>query len=287
MFLARDLYSAYLTSLEEKWKGAKHFVESGFTDLDKYLGGWLHDGHLIVVAARPGMGKTGFTQQVGENIAEKDRSVIFMTLEMSSHEVIERSVCRRARIPIQELKTASFDKKHWPKIVELSYNFNELPFLVDDASYALPALIHKIEAAAAAIPAKGLPPLGCIIVDYLQLVTGKAANRTLEIGQITAALKRLAKTLAVPVVAISQLNRNVETRVDKRPTMSDLRESGNIEQDSDLILFLYRDDYYNSSSPDKGTCEIIASKNRHGPTGMVRMAFVGEYITFGGLSYAS
>jgi replicative DNA helicase len=156
---------------------------------------------------------------------------------------------------------------------------------VDDGSFDIAALVNKTKAAAAGLDRAGLPPLGLIVVDYLQLVSAKAANRTLEVGQVTNNLKRLAKELAVPVLALSQLNRAVEQRQDRRPTLSDLRESGQIEQDADLVLFLYRDEYYDENSADKGIAEVIAAKNRHGTTGTVKLAFVGERVAFGDLAH--
>jgi replicative DNA helicase len=163
--------------------------------------------------------------------------------------------------------------------------FRYLPLIVDDANLGIEQLVEKTLAVKNSLEKMGLPPLGVIAVDYIQMVTAGGANRTLEIGQVTGGLKRLAKDLKVPVLALSQLNRAVENKTDKRPGLSDLRESGNIEQDADMVLFLYRDEYYNENSEDKGIAEVICGKNRHGATGTVKLAFVGERVMFSDLAY--
>ncbi len=286
MRLANDLAADYVNALDARFNGEKHHIPSGFKTLDKRMPGWLHEGHLIIVAGRPAMGKSAFAQQVAEAVAAQQRTAILFTLEMSGYEITERALARRSGVPIPTLKTAdNLGNDDWSKISNALAQFAPLPLLVDDASFDIAALVSKTKAAVAGLVQAGLPPLGCIVVDYLQLVGAKAANRTLEVGQVTSSLKRLAKELAVPVVALSQLNRGVESRTDKRPALSDLRESGQIEQDADLVLFLYRDDYYDENSADKGMAEVIAAKNRHGTTGTVKLAFVGERVMFGDLAH--
>lgn len=286
MRLANDLAAEYIDALDARCSGEKHHIPSGFKTLDKRLPAWLHEGHLIIVAGRPAMGKSIFAQQVAEAVAAQQRTAILFTLEMSGYEITERALARRSGVPIPTLKTATnITDEDWHKISHALAQFSPLPLLVDDASFDIATLVSKAKAATANLPQAGLPPLGCIVVDYLQLVGAKAANRTIEVGQVTSSLKRLAKELAVPVVALSQLNRDLEKRTDKRPTLSDLRESGQIEQDADLVLFLYRDEYYNEDSPEKGIAEVIAAKNRHGTTGTTRLAFVGERVMFGDLAH--
>ncbi len=286
MRLANDLAGDYIAALDARFNGSKRHLPSGFKTLDRRIPAWLHDGHLIVVAGRPAMGKSAFAQQVAEAVAAQQRTAVLFTLEMSGYEIAERAIARRSGIPVPTLQTAEgMDDNAWNKVVHALGDFGKLPLLVDDASFDVTAMTNKVKAAAAGLEKAGLPPLGCIVVDYLQLVVAKAANRTLEVGLVTSSLKRLAKELAVPVVALSQLNRGVEGRMDKRPTLSDLRESGQIEQDADLVLFLYRDDYYNPDSPEKGIAEVIAAKNRHGTTGTVKLAFVAERVMFGDLAH--
>ena len=285
MKLATDLAQDYMEHLDAKITGNRHYTPSGFKQLDKKLGVWLHEGHLIVIAGRPAMGKSAFAQQLVEGVAGEGKTALLFTLEMSGYEITERSVSRRSGVPIPKLKTCEeLTDKDKDDIVDALREFSPLPMLVDDASFGIEQLTEKAIAVQKGLAQKGLPPLGVIAVDYLQLVSAGGSNRTIEIGQVTGGLKRLAKDLQVPVLALSQLNRAVETKTDKRPGLSDLRESGNIEQDADMVLFLYRDEYYNPQSTDQGIAEVICGKNRHGPTGAVKLAFVGERVMFSDLA---
>lgn len=233
------------------------------------------------------MGKTAFSQQIAEFIAQ-ERTTLFFSLEMSGHEITERAISRRSGVPITRLTTnTALNNDEWDELTNAFTTFSRLNLLIDDGSFEINEIVNKAKAAGASLEKAGMPPLGCIVVDYIQLIGCKAANRTLEVGQITRALKLLAKSLEVPVIALSQLNRGVEGRIDKRPELSDLRESGSIEQDADLIIFLYRDEYYNENSSDKGISEAISRKNRHGPTNTTKLAFSGEKIKFGDLSWKS
>lgn len=286
MRLAKNIAADYISSLDARFDGEKHYIASCFKSFDKRFPAWLHEGHLIILAARPAMGKSAFAQQIGEHVAAQTKTTLFFTLEMQSYELAERSISQRTGLPVSKLKTAeSLTSDDWELIMRGLDEFSNLDLLIDDGSHDINALVNKAKKAAAGLEQSGLPPLGCIVVDYLQMVTAKAANRTLEVGMVTMALKRLAKELAVPVVALSQLNRNLEARQDKRPMLADLRESGQIEQDADLILFLYRDEIYNPGCGDAGIAEIIAAKNRHGEIGTVRMAFVGDRISFKDLAH--
>jgi replicative DNA helicase len=283
---ASDIAAEYLAAMEDRQSsGKKHHMPSGFRDVDKKFGGWLHEGHLIVVAGRPAMGKSAFAQQVAEQVAEQNRTTIFVSLEMSGYELIERSISRRSGIPVPVLKVGNIHDDQRIFLTAARDEIVDMPLLIDDASFDIAGLVTRIKEAAEGLAASGMPPLGLVVVDYLQMVTGKGVNRTLEVGQVSSGLKRLAKELAIPVIALSQLNRAVEGRNDKRPTLADLRESGSIEQDADLVLFLYRDEYYDESSKDKGVAEIIAAKNRHGAIGTAKLAFIGERVLFGDLSY--
>lgn len=283
---ASDLAAAYLDHLVARSEGEKRYIPSNFRALDAAVPAALHEGHLIIIAGRPAMGKTSLAEQIVEHVAAQDRTALFFSLEMSAYEITERAIARRSGVPIPKLKTCEgLTDDDWSRIPDAADAFSRLPLLVDDGSFGIDEIVHKAKAAAANCQRAGLPPLGLVVVDYLQLVAAKAANRTLEIGQVSGALKRLAKELQCPVVALSQLNRGVEGRVDKRPTLSDLRESGAIEQDADLVMLLYRDDYYNPDSLDKGTAEVIIAKNRHGSTGMTRLAFTPERVMFSDLAF--
>lgn len=286
MRLSKHVAADYLAALDARVTGQKHHIPSGFPSLDRQLPAWLHQGHLIVIAGRPAMGKSAFCQQIVENVASEKRTTIMFTLEMSSYEITERAMSRRTGIPIPTLKTANgLANRDWERLTNAYAELSLLPFLIDDSTFEIDEIVAKTHAASADLAKADLPPLGCVAIDYIQLVAAQAANRTLEVGQVTNKLKRLAKELSVPVVALSQLNRAAENRNDRRPTLADLRESGNIEQDADLVLFLYRDEYYNPDSSEKGVAEIIAAKNRHGATVTTKLAFSGEQVRFGELPY--
>ena len=283
--LMHDALADYLTLMARRQNGEVHFVETGLSALDEKFHGAIHEGHLIVIAARPAMGKTALAQQITEIIAESgNRSVLFFSLEMNANEVVERSLSRNAKISIGSLKTVvNLGANQYERLAEAVKRTTDLPFIIEDSTYSINAIVGKTKAVIAELSKRNMPPLGVVVVDYIQLVTGKGQNRTQEVGNVTTLLKRMAKELGLAVIAISQLNRGVEGRNDKRPSMSDLRESGQIEQDADLILFVYRDEVYDEHSQDKGVAEIIAGKNRHGPLGKVRLAWDGKYVTFGDL----
>lgn len=277
----------FINDLDDRARGGeKHYVASPWTDLDKTAPGWLHKGHLIIVAGRPGMGKTALAQSAAEYVGA-GWTVLFFSLEMSGWEVTQRSISRRSGLPLSKLKNPSLlGPDEWGKIAKAGGELEATNLLVDDASFDINSLCAKAKAAAAALEPCGKPPLGLVVVDYLQLVAAgrRSSTRAEDVGQVSGGLKRLARELNVPLIALSQLNRSLENRPDKRPTMSDLRESGAIEQDADLILFIYRDEVYNSNSADKGIAEIIIGKNRHGGTGITKLAWLPERVSFGNLA---
>lgn len=285
----QTLLTDYMVMLNERMAGHIHCQPSGFTDLDDKFGGWLHDGHLIIIAARPAMGKSAFVQQLVENVAKGNgKTGLFFSLEMSAYELVERYVSRVSGVPVPILKTGKLDKAQVAKVAEV-IPYADIPVYIDDNSYSIDNIVGKAKAVQKRCVDAGHPPLGVIAVDYLQMVTtgngGNGANRALEVGAVSMALKRLAKDIQVPVIAVAQLNRGVEGRPDKRPSMSDLRESGQIEQDADSIFMLYRDEYYHPDKEEaKGVAEVSCQKNRHGSTGTVRLSFVGERVMFA--SYA-
>jgi replicative DNA helicase len=255
-------------------------VPCGFVDLDKMTSG-LQPGDLIIVAARPSMGKTAFSVNIGEQVAiDQGLPVAIFSMEMGASQLAMRMLCSVGRIDQQRLRTGRLNDEDWPRLTNAMQKMQDAQIYIDET----PALsVLELRARARRL-ARQYGKLGLIIIDYLQLMSGSSSgaseNRATEISEISRSLKGLAKELNCPVIALSQLNRALEQRPNKRPVMSDLRESGAIEQDADVILFIYRDEVYNADTPDKGTAEIIISKQRNGPIGTVRLTFVGQYTKF-------
>lgn len=253
-------------------------VPTGYHDFDDMTSG-LQPSDLVIVAGRPSMGKTTFAMNIAEHVAIKSRlPVLIFSMEMPGEAIVMRMLSSLCRIDQLRIRTGKLADEDWPRISSTVSMLSDAPLFIDDTPGLSPAEMR----ARARRLAKEHGQLGLIVVDYLQLmqVPGNNENRTAEISEISRSLKGLAKELKVPVVALSQLNRGLEQRTDKRPVMSDLRESGAIEQDADVIVFIYRDEVYNENSPDKGTAEIIISKQRNGPIGKVRLTFMGQYTCF-------
>lgn len=261
-------------------------LATGLTDLDEKTSG-LQPSDLIIVAGRPSMGKTTLVMNMAEHAAIRGgKPVLVFSMEMPSDSLAMRMMSSLGRIDQHRIRTGKLNDDDWPRVTSAVHMLSEAPLFIDDSAGLSPAEMR----ARARRLAKEHGQLGLIVVDYLQLmkVPGfKAENRTAEISEISRSLKSLAKELKVPVVALSQLNRSLEQRQDKRPVMSDLRESGAIEQDADLICFIYRDEVYNEDSPEKGIAEIIIAKQRNGPIGKVRVSFHGKYTRFEDLAYSS
>lgn len=259
-------------------------LATGLSDLDEMTSG-LQPSDLVIVAGRPSMGKTTLVMNMAEHAAIKSgKPVLVFSMEMPADSLAMRMMSSLGRIDQHKIRTGKLDDDDWPRVTSAVHMLSEAPLFIDDT----PALSPGEMRARARRLAKEHGSLGLIVVDYLQLmkVPGfNADNRTAEISEISRSLKSLAKELQVPVIALSQLNRSLEQRADKRPVMSDLRESGAIEQDADLICFIYRDEVYYEDSPDKGTAEIIVAKQRNGPIGKVRVAFIGKYTRFEDLAY--
>lgn len=259
-------------------------VTTGFVDLDKKTAG-LQPSDLIIVAARPSMGKTTFAMNLCENAAmASDKPVLVFSLEMPAEQIMMRMIASLARVDQTKIRTGqNLEEAEWSKIASVFGMFKQKNNLyIDDSSGLTPTELRS--RARRVYRENG--GLSMIMVDYLQLMRAPAFsdNRTLEIAEISRSLKALAKELEVPVIALSQLNRTLEQRADKRPVNSDLRESGSIEQDADLIMFIYRDEVYNENSEDKGVAEIIIGKQRNGPIGRVRLAFNGQFSRFDNLA---
>lgn len=253
-------------------------ISSGFSDFDKMTAG-LQSSDLIVVAGRPSMGKTTFAMNLAEHaVMEGEGAVIFFSMEMPAESLAMRLMSSLGRIELQRIRTGQLEDDDWPRITSAISMLSSKKLLIDDSGALSPFEVR----ARARRMARAYGGLSLIVIDYLQLmrVPGHSEHRAAEISEISRSLKALARELNVPVVVLSQLNRGLEQRPEKRPLMSDLRESGAIEQDADLIVFIYRDEVYHKESNDKGTAEIIIGKQRNGPTGTVRLTFLGQYSRF-------
>jgi len=264
-------------------------IPTGFADLDGKTAG-LQPTDMLIVAGRPSMGKTSFALNIAEHVAvEKRLPVAIFSMEMSGTQLATRFISSVGRINMQKILNGRLSDDDWKRLTMAMGKLYEAPIYVDETPNLNPIDLR----ARARRLARQHGSLGLIVIDYLQLMSGmrETDNRTTELSEISRSVKALAKELHVPILALSQLNRSLEHRADKRPVMSDLRESGALEQDADVIMFIYRDEVYNPDSPDKGTAELIIGKHRNGPTGMVRMTFLGEFTRFenfagGGFQYA-
>ena len=263
-------------------------VETGFEDLDRLTTGF-HKSDLVVLAARPAMGKTAMALNAIWHAAGAERMpVAIFSLEMSKEQLVQRLVSQTTRIRTQDLRSGNVRAEDWPKLVRGIAEISRAPIWIDDtAGITLLEMRAKVRRLASRLHAQGQKPLSLVVVDYLQLMVGhgnRFENRQQEIADISRGLKVLARDLDVPVLAIAQLSRAVEQRHDKRPLLSDLRDSGAIEQDADMVMFLYRDEYYNPDSDDKGIAEVIVGKHRNGPTGKVQLAWLEQYTKFASLA---
>ncbi|CAA9432763.1 MAG: Replicative DNA helicase (DnaB) [uncultured Rubrobacteraceae bacterium] len=263
-------------------------VESGFEDLDRLTTGF-HKSDLVILAARPAMGKTALALNIiWHAAAVKDLPVAIFSLEMSKEQLVQRLISQTTRIRTQDLRSGNVKAEDWPKLVRGVAEVAKAPIWIDDsAGITLMEMRAKVRRLASRLNAQGEIPLSLVVVDYLQLMVGqgnRSENRQQEISEISRGLKVLARDLDVPVLAIAQLSRAVEARHDKRPMLSDLRDSGAIEQDADMVMFLYRDEYYNPDSDDKGIAEVIVGKHRNGPTGREQLAWLEQYTKFASLA---
>ncbi|MCG7932632.1 MAG: replicative DNA helicase [Candidatus Thiodiazotropha lotti] len=259
--ISEALTQGYMVELENRTTGVSHGLVTGFLDLDRLTSG-LRPGQLVVIAGRPSMGKSTLAINIAENIAIKQGNpVLIFSLEMEQNELIDKLTASQAKIPLQNLLNGNLDDYDLGGAVA---QLNRSPLYIDDTGGLF---INQIRARA--LRTKRKYGLSLLIVDYLQLIRAKAESRLQEVSEISRSLKALAKELGIPVIALSQLNRGLEQRPDKRPMMSDLRETGQIEQDADLVVFVYRDEVYSPNSKHKNIAELIISKQRNGPTGKV------------------
>lgn len=280
--LVGDLMAKYLAVVDERWERKGGGISTGFPDLDRRLGGGLAEGSLVILAGRPAMGKTALALQVAYNVADHGHPALVCSQEMQDTQLIDRAVSFVGRVPLASLltgegMTADDHDKYQAALSRIS----AAPLFLDEQGALKPADVRR-----KARKVKNKRGLAVLVIDYLQLMVGDkdGENRTREVTQITQDLKALAKELSCCVIALSQLNRQVESRPNKRPIMSDLRESGSIEQDADVILAPYRDEYYNADSRYQGLAELLVLKNRQGASGgFVPMSFQGEYTAFGSI----
>lgn len=260
-------------------------LPTGYTEFDEMTAG-LQPTDLLILAARPAMGKTTLALNIAEHAAIKTKkAVIVFSMEMSASQLALRLISSNGRVNAQRLRNGQLEDEDWSRVTGAIRMLRDAKIFIDDTPGLSPDVLR-----AKARRLKREHDVGLIVIDYLQLmaVPGNNENRATEISEISRSLKHLAKELNVPVIALSQLNRSLESRADKRPVMADLRESGAIEQDADVIVFIYRDDYYNKeNSPDKGLAEVIIGKQRNGPTGSLKLKFFGEYTRFDNLSHDS
>ncbi|MGK7910918.1 MAG: replicative DNA helicase [Synechococcus sp.] len=281
---ASDILLNIFAELEEKslQKDALPGIPTGFYDLDSKTQG-LQRSDLVIVAGRPSMGKTAICLNMAHNIAAQTKlPVAVFSLEMSREQLVQRLLASEAKIESHRLRSGRISEHEWQRLSQSIGNLSELPIFIDDTANAT---VTEIRSKARRLQAEQGGALGMILLDYLQLMEGSGSdNRVLELARITRGLKALAKELNAPVVVLSQLSRAVESRSDKRPQLSDLRESGSIEQDADLVLMLYRDEYYDPGTLDKGLAEVIIVKHRNGPTGTVKLLFENQYTQFRNLA---
>ena len=279
----RDVLGATIDRLDmlHQSQGQLTGVSTGYTDLDRMTAG-LQPGDLVIVAGRPSMGKTTLALNIAENAAiAAGTAVAVFSMEMSREQLSLRMISSLGRVDQSHLRTGMFGDEDWARINSAIAQMKSAPIYIDDSGALTPT---EVRARARRLTRE--QPLGLIVIDYLQLmqVPGTKENRATEISEISRSLKALAKELKVPVIALSQLNRSVEQRTDKKPVMSDLRESGAIEQDADLIMLIYREEVYEPDTPRKGIADIIIAKQRNGPTGEVHLTFLGKYTRFENLA---
>ena len=279
----KDILVDTFIELEELYNRKEHVtgVPTGFIDLDYKTAG-LHGSELILVAARPAMGKSAFALNIATNAAVRAKTpVAIFSLEMSKEQMANRILCSEALVDSNKVRTGKVEDDDWTKLAEASGILSEAQIFIDDTPG-----ISIMEIRAKCRKMKLEKDIGLVVIDYLQLVQGsnkRAGSREQEIAEISRSLKILAKEINVPVIALSQLSRAPEQRPDHRPMLSDLRESGSIEQDADIVMFLYRDDYYNQDSDKKNVAEVILAKHRAGSTGTVELAWLGSYTKFANL----
>lgn len=267
-----------IDTIDERTQKKLEGVLTGIVALDTKLNG-LKNGELIIIAARPGMGKSVLGLQIALEVSHT-QTALMLSQEMSYQQIADRLIARKSKLGMSAVSSGVIEKDEWPNMTAAFGMLKDLPLYLDEQGS-----LTLADVCAKARKLKRKHGLGILVVDYIQLMTGDGDNRNNEIEKISRGLKSLAKELKIPVIALSQLSRQVDNRVNKRPVLSDLRDSGAIEQDADVVIFIYREDVYDKNSPDAGTAEIIIGKNRQGVTGPVRTAFDGELSQFSNLAF--
>ena len=280
----KDLVKEGIEKLDRLYQRKEHItgIATGFTKLDKMTSG-LQASDLVIVAGRPSMGKSALAVSIAEKVGiDQKQGVAIFSLEMSKEQLVQRMLCSQARVDAHKVRSGFLAPSDWPKLTAAAGKLSESKILIDDT----PA-ISALELRAKARRLKANNQVDLIVLDYLQLMRGsaKADSRQQEISEISRSLKALARELKVPIIALSQLSRAVESRQDHRPQLSDLRESGAIEQDADLVILLMREEYYNQTEENKGQADAIIAKQRNGPVGTVKLAFIKEYVRFENLAH--
>ncbi|KRK73832.1 replicative DNA helicase [Lacticaseibacillus nasuensis] len=282
----KDVLNATVSQIDKLYQNDSQItgLPTGFVDLDKITTG-LHDGELVIIAARPAVGKTAFALNIAQNVGTKTgKTVAIFSLEMGAEQLVSRMLCAEGSVDANHVRTGQLDEQEWESLVVAMGSLSQADIYIDDTPGIRMAQIRS-----SCLKLQQEHDLGLVVVDYLQLIEGSGENRQQEVSAISRAMKKLAKELGVPVIALSQLSRGVEQRQDKRPVLSDIRESGSIEQDADIVAFLYREDYYRSDddSDDEdqgdqnvGPVEVIIEKNRSGARGTVNLLFVKSYNKF-------
>lgn len=280
--LIRDVLIRAVATIERRGNGSDNAMSSGFAALDAKLSGGFRRGNLVIIAGRPGMGKTALAGGITFSAASAGVPTLFLSMEMVDTELADRMIAVAGRVPLDDILAGNMEGDAGDRILAGTARLHELPLIIDEQGG-----LTFFDIASKARSARRKHGLGLLVIDYLQLAAGDGdgKNRNDEIEKITRGLKALAKELDMPIIVLSQLNRKVEERTNRRPVLSDLRESGAIEQDSDIVLMCYRDEYYNPDSPDAGTAEIIIVKNRQGATGMARLAYIANQTRFETLAH--
>ena len=272
--MVADLLAERFEHFDQLYMGNIKLTGTGLVDLDSKLGGGFKGGQLIIIAARPAMGKSALAVQLAEHIQTKEKAGLIFSCEMPNAQIVDRIISAQARVPSDVFQSGQFHDDDWDKLTSAVPKIEMMNLLVDDKAFTVNDIASKSR------NIKRKYGLGVIVIDYIQLLECVGDIREQQVASISRGLKRLAIELDVPIIALTQLNRGVETRTNKRPVMSDIRESGAIEQDADVIIAIYRDEEYNPDTSDKGTAELLILKNRSGKTTRLRTTFIGEYTRF-------